>query len=88
MDKKGQGLSLSTVIIAIIVLMVLVVLILVFTGGINNIFVKGVKSNDCVTQGGNCVAAANCGSSDINIYSDTSKCSAEKPVCCKKALIP
>ena len=34
MDKRGQGLSLNTIIIAVIVLTVLVVLIIIFTGGI------------------------------------------------------
>ena len=32
MDKRGQGLSLNTIIVAIIVLIVLVVLVMIFTG--------------------------------------------------------
>ena len=54
MDKKGQGLSLNTIIIAIIVLVVLVVLIMVFTGVLGN-FTGEVSS--CVSNGGECATA-------------------------------
>lgn len=45
MDKKAQGLSLNTIIIAIIVLVVLVVIIMVFTGAFGGTIVPGI--NDC-----------------------------------------
>ncbi|MBI2142006.1 hypothetical protein HYU15_00775 [Candidatus Woesearchaeota archaeon] len=44
-DKKGQGLSLNTIIIAIIVLVVLVVIIMVFTGAFGTTIVPGI--NEC-----------------------------------------
>lgn len=59
MTKKGQGLSLNTVIIAIIVLVVLVVLVMIFTGYFGKIFTPSVKS--CSTQGGQCAAQCNTG---------------------------
>ena len=40
-NKKGQGLSLNTIIIASIVLIVLVVLIMIFTGQMGN-FIRGL----------------------------------------------
>ncbi|MBI2550297.1 hypothetical protein HYV83_03910 [Candidatus Woesearchaeota archaeon] len=58
--KKGQGLSLNTIIIAIIVLIVLVVLVMIFTGYFGKIFTPTVKS--CATQGGACVVKCNEGS--------------------------
>ena len=54
MDKKGQGLSLNTIIIAIVVLVVLVVLIMVFTGYFAKLFTPGVTS--CSNAGGRCIA--------------------------------
>ncbi len=58
MDKKAQGLSLNTIIIAIIVLVVLVVIVVVFTGGVGRIFPqffdcseKGVCQQDACTSG-------------------------------------
>ena len=45
MNKKAQGLSLNTIIIAIIVLTVLVVIILVFTGAFGTIINPGL--NEC-----------------------------------------
>lgn len=57
--KKGQGLSLNTVIIAIIVLVVLVVLVMIFTGYFGKIFTPTV--GDCGTQGGKCAKECNTG---------------------------
>ena len=51
MDKKGQGLSLNTIVIAVIVLTVLVIIVMIFTGGIS-IFPK--QYNDCVIAGYQC----------------------------------
>ncbi len=53
--KKGQGLSLNTIIIAIIVLVVLVVLVMIFTGYFGKIFTPTV--GDCGSQGGKCAAS-------------------------------
>ena len=47
--KKGQGLSLNTIIIAAIVLIVLVVLWAIFTGRMGA-FAEGVKKQDTATE--------------------------------------
>jgi|WetSurMetagenome_2_1015567.scaffolds.fasta_scaffold195584_2 hypothetical protein len=52
MFKKGQGMSLNTIIVAIIVLVVLVVLILIFTGYFSP-WSKNVGA--CSTQNGMCL---------------------------------
>ena len=53
-NRKAQGLSLNTIIIAAIVLVVLVVLFLIFTGRMGS-FAVGVdnttKSRDCLSLG-------------------------------------
>ncbi|MBI2145705.1 hypothetical protein HYU18_05315, partial [Candidatus Woesearchaeota archaeon] len=38
MSSKGQGLSLSTIVIAVIVLIVLVILVMITTGYFGNVF--------------------------------------------------
>ena len=58
-SKKGQGLSLNTIIIAIIVLIVLVVLVMIFTGYFGRIFTPSVRS--CSAQGGQCASQCNSG---------------------------
>ena len=58
-SKKGQGLSLNTIIIAIIVLIVLVVLVMIFTGYFGKIFTPSVKS--CTVAGGQCAAQCEVG---------------------------
>ena len=78
--KKGQGLSLNTIIIAIIVLIVLVVLVMIFTGYFGKIFTPAVKS--CATQGGACVAKCNEGSYGSPL-SGTSDCPTGT-ACCSK----
>ncbi len=50
--KKGQGISINTVIIAAIALLVLVVLSVIFLGR-TNIFAR--ESADCENKGGSCV---------------------------------
>ena len=61
MNKRGQGLSMNTVIIAIIVLVVLVFIIIFYTGGfsnvaenIRNIFETGTAGTDRVIASQNC----------------------------------
>lgn len=79
--KKGQGLSLNTIIIAIIVLIVLVVLVMIFTGYFGKIFTPSVKS--CATQGGACVDKCNEGSYGARIAGGD--CStAPGTTCCSK----
>jgi len=49
LNKKGQGLSISTIVVAALALLVLVVLVLIFTGRMG-IFTGGVQtSTDCTS---------------------------------------
>ncbi len=57
MNKRGQGLTLNTIVIAALVVIVLIVLILIFTG---NLGIFQSQTNDCATQGGSCHAATSC----------------------------
>lgn len=71
-QKKGQGLSISTIIIVIICLIVLVVIIAIFTGKLGN-FSKGVEST--VTCANSCKAFGR-----DNIYTDKTKAECEAAV--------
>ena len=64
-NKKEQGLSLNTIIIAIIVLVVLVVLIMVFTGVLGN-FTEG--ASECKNKGGFCKDGKTDRSCGTNIF--------------------
>ena len=60
--RKGQGLSLNTIVIAMLVMIVLLVLILVFTGRLG-IFsdILGKSDVSCIGKGGKwCGASASC----------------------------
>ncbi len=89
MDKKAQGLSLNTIIIAIIVMIVLVVIIMVFTGYFGAKFTPGVTN--CANNGGTCIFEAEegegCGydafGSKLATVSGT--CAGEQ-ICCSKGL--
>ncbi len=90
MDRKAQGLSLNTIIIAIIVLIVLVVIIMVFTGYFGTKFTPGVTS--CENSGGACQFAIDDGSNGCGFDSFGSQlaklsgtCSGEQ-ICCSKGL--
>ena len=64
MNKKGQGLSLNTIIIAIIVIIVLVIIILITTGQLQK-FTQGINkqaSDNCVEKGGICTTQEYCNS--------------------------
>jgi len=50
-SKKGQGISMETIVVAVIVVAVLVVLLLVFTGRIN---IFGTNLKQCSTAAGIC----------------------------------
>ena len=58
--KRGQGLSMNTIVIAVIVLFVMVVLLLIFTGRIS---IFGSELKNCVKTGGQCSSdtSGNCG---------------------------
>ena len=51
MNKKAQGLSLNTIIIAALVIMVLIILGLVFMGRMGTF---GQKQDSCIGKGGTC----------------------------------
>jgi len=75
MNKRAQGLSLNTVIIAAIVIVVLIVLILIFTGGMSNL------SNElpsCSSKGGYC--DADCGA--YNYAVRNTECDEQGLSCC------
>jgi hypothetical protein len=80
MKKKGQGLSLNTIIIAILALLVLVVLVLIFTGQIT---ITIGDMNKCSSRGGTCMASC-VDESGKALISMTGTCSGEQ-VCCAKA---
>ena len=88
-SKKGQGLSLNTIIIAIIVLVVLVVIVMIFTGVIGTVFVPGISS--CEQKGGTCDKGDDCGGSNSGyVKAIGSHCSPggtrdQNSVCCIQA---
>lgn len=89
MDKKAQGLSLNTIIIAIIVLIVLVVIIMVFTGYFGTRFTPGVTS--CVNAGGTCETKDDDGCGFDAFGTKKAEISgscpnAETQICCAKGL--
>ena len=87
MNKKAQGLSLNTIIIAIIVLIVLVVLVMIFTGYFGTRFTPAVTQ--CETSGGTCAPAEGCGTdafgNEVAIISNA-RCPVEGQLCCSKGL--
>ena len=84
MKKKGQGLSLNTIIIAAIVLIVLVVLWAVFTGRMG-VFSKGLtettREKTCAEAGGVGKTGDDCGD-DIPLFGKYSDIGAGE-ICCK-----
>ena len=86
MNKKAQGLSINTIIIAVIALVVLVVLIAVFTGRIG-VFSKGVgdvtgdTTKTCVGElGGELITGDECPEGKVPISSSDS---GGNKLCCK-----
>ena len=63
MNKKAQGLSLNTIIIAVIVLIVLVILILIFSGKIGG-FRRGINACDGTCES----SSSDCGDDKNPIY--------------------
>ena len=85
MNKRGQGLSMNTVIIAILVLVVLVFVIIFYTGGFTNI---GSKITDIFTGGtvgtDKVIAKQNCQNYCDQIMSETNRQSiVTSPYCSK-----
>jgi len=56
-NKKGQGLSITTVVIAAIALLVLVVLAAIFAGRLG---IFSWKTKDCLQVGGTCDQGSEC----------------------------
>ena len=89
--RKGQGLSLNTIVIAMLVMIVLLVLILVFTGRIS-IFTEllGEQGSSCFGQGGKwCDSKAGCTEvDDVTEKNGNKKCCPiswyDREVSCKR----
>jgi hypothetical protein len=81
MDKRGQGLPITTIIIAILALLVLVVLILIFTGKVR---VFGGELVSCEGKGGFCTAAG-CQFGYQTELKETD-CKGDTPNCCLPVL--
>ena len=77
MRRKGQGLSMTVIIVAAIALLVLVVLSIIFLGKMGDI-TRDISA--CEQKGGQCVASADdCSDEFSRITSD--KCEGDE-VCC------
>ncbi len=82
--KKGQGLSLNTIIIAIMVIIVLVIIILITTGQLQK-FTQGVDSqasDECIKAGGYCTDKNSCTKFGGKV-SDNLNCG-EGLICCTR----
>ncbi len=81
--KKGQGLSLNTIIIAIMVIIVLVIIILITTGQLQK-FSSATVSNDCKSKGGLCYETENneCPGSYMRKVEDNNFCEKFDQICC------
>jgi hypothetical protein len=66
-NKKAQGMSINTIVIAIIALIVLVVVILIFTGKIK-FAANNMNQETCTARGGTCHAnpVDDCGSDEMS----------------------
>ena len=76
-NKKGQGLSLTTIIVAVLVLIVLVVIIMIFTGRMGTF---GKSLNNC---DGECSQTARCNEGSMPIpISNCKELGEEYKYCC------
>ena len=73
--KKGQGLSLTTIVVAAIALLVLVILSVIFIGRMGGF---AGQVGECANKGGKCMTIEACGVSAQLPYT----CAAEGEVCC------
>ena len=78
MEKKGQELSLTVIIIAVIALLVLVVLVAIFTGRIN---VFAQQTGDCVAVGGECSTSCT-GLFKREEAKYSGSCPSDRSICC------
>lgn len=93
MNKRGQGLSLSVIIIAILAILVLVVLAVIFTGKTGQITTKIERG--CVENGGQCINLDDQGYSGcddeglnlVNIEGMGYKCTNVEYTCCASEAI-
>ena len=81
MNKRGQGLPITTIIIAIMAMLVLVVIILIFSGKVR---VFGGELVSCSGKGGFC-AASKCAFGYQTELQETD-CKGDTPHCCLSVL--
>lgn len=79
--KKGQGLSINTMVLAALALVVLLIGLAIITGTGNNVIPFFKKQNECTSRGGVCSTEALC--TDVKVYG-LKDCDSFKPVCCVK----
>ncbi len=79
-NKRAQGLSLNTIIIAIMVIIVLVIIILITTGQLQKFTQGADKQAGCVASGGYCTDSNSCGNI-LSVAND--ECKIVGKVCCK-----
>ncbi len=83
-QKRGQGLSLTTIVIAALSILVLVVLAVIFTGRIGK-FTQ--EADSCGAKGGRCVLPSLCqdgfGADDEEVRAEY-KCTDQQTQCCMK----
>jgi len=80
--KKGQGLSISTIVVAAIALLVLVVLVAFFTGQMSTTS-KSMKDCENVLHGTCELNKSNCKISDgKTIYPGKTDCGKDNKICC------
>ncbi len=77
MSKRGQGLTISTIVIAALVIIVLVVLILIFTG---NMGPFSATARACGERGGVCKASCD-PAKEIGLSAAEAKCDGTN-ICC------
>ncbi|MBS3119416.1 hypothetical protein J4475_01180 [Candidatus Woesearchaeota archaeon] len=89
LPRKGQGLSMQTIVIAILSLLVLVILVLFITGTSSRIFPFITASASCEGRGGQCVeTSAECDSGQQAAFryggcgDQNSELNKDKKYCC------
>jgi len=84
-SKKGQGISITTIVIAVLALIVLVVLVMIFTGQIGK-FGKGVEAQKagCVDLGGQWLPEGSpCAEQIFIITNPDDRAAHRSDLCCK-----
>ena len=80
-NKKGQSISINTIVVAAIALIVLVLMVLIFTGNITS-WRTAVES--CESKGGMCYADDRCGGESTREVAGAYKCTDVNQFCCIK----